>query len=138
MVMTTTLHTCELNQPHPVSNVNELLKELRERTGRDWQICGHPIFVGRKWVFGPYVYKTRYCLYLYVGGVLPWQQLTIYPDSPDSRDDGTAKIVGYMTGYLSGLRHGQDQRDATDAIMSAKLKDCPPPYTGRTNGKSFK
>jgi hypothetical protein len=75
MACTTFLHDSELNQPLPNAEVQEFLDLARQQTGEDWQVV--PItFSSRKWFKTQY--NTLYGVYVYVGGIGPWQQINFY------------------------------------------------------------
>lgn len=81
MVCTTFLSDSDLNKPLPDAEVQEFLDLARMQTGKNWQVV--PItFTSRKW------FKTRhftlYEVYVYVGGIGPWQQINFYREGSDS------------------------------------------------------
>lgn len=81
MTCTTFLHEGELNQPLPDQECQLILEEARKHSGKDWQVV--PIHVIRwKW-FRKHV-ETLYGVYVYVGGVGPWQQINFYREGTRS------------------------------------------------------
>jgi hypothetical protein len=75
MPCTTFLHEGELNQPLPDQESQLILEEARKCTGKDWQVVPLHV-VHRKW-FKKRT-ETLYGVYVYVGGVGPWQQINFY------------------------------------------------------------
>lgn len=106
MVCTTFLNECELDQVLPDPNVQKLLDEVRKLSGENWQIVPRVVHIN-KWFSNKY--KTYYGLYLYVGGMGPWQQINFY-SAPDEFslnlevDLGT--IANFLMGMCNGYRYG--------------------------------
>jgi hypothetical protein len=98
MVATTTLMDYERNKPTLDEDVDYVLAEARNLTGKDWQVC---VTTHRdKRLFSKdRVFKT-WELLVYVGGCLPWQSLMCAKD----RDT----VFAYLAGVVSGVR-GQKQ-----------------------------
>ena len=101
-MITTFLHDGELNQVLPDPNVQTLLDEVRKLTGEDWQIVKHVIEY-RKWFKTTYV--DSYGLYLYVGGMGPWQQINFY-SSPEEFSINTHVSLGTISNFLMGICNG--------------------------------
>jgi len=81
MTCTTFLHNGELNQPLPNTEVQEFLDIARAQTGKDWQVV--PITISsRKWF--KTTYSTLYGVYVYVGGMGPWQQINFFNEGSGS------------------------------------------------------
>lgn len=81
MTCTTFLHDGQLNQPLPDQECQLILEEARKRTGKDWQVV--PFYVTRRKWFKKQT-KTLYGVYVYVGGVGPWQQINFYRENARS------------------------------------------------------
>lgn len=113
MPMTTMLHQSEVNQVLSDRELSALLHEVRSRTGQDWQIVER-VHQRKRWLCKTETTRL-YDLYVYVGGVLPWQCIGLaHPDprSRRSRHFGTfysgfdAELVAaYLLGILSGMDH---------------------------------
>jgi hypothetical protein len=74
---TTFLHDGELNQKLPNAELQLALDYVREKSGENWQVV--PLRVARRrWLRKQT--ETFYGLYVYVGGVGPWQQINFYRD----------------------------------------------------------
>jgi hypothetical protein len=97
MPMTTFLHDAELNRPTGDADLDEYLAQARQKTGRDYQVVKHRA-VER---FGPLGLRSRIVertqLYLYVGGMGPWQVLQCAHDLPTIR----AFLLGLLNGTPS-------------------------------------
>ncbi len=77
MTCTTFLHDGELNQPLPDPECQHILECARKHTGKNWQVV--PLQVNyRKW-FKRHT-TTLYGVYVYVGGVGPWQQINFFKE----------------------------------------------------------
>lgn len=87
MTCTTFLHDSELNQPLPNTEVQEFLDLARAQTGKDWQVVPF-IFSSRKWFKTSYT--TLYGVYVYIGGIGPWQQINFL------NKDGESSITVYV------------------------------------------
>jgi hypothetical protein len=104
MTCTTFLYDCELNVPLPNAECQKILDEVRKKTGNDWQVVElstAPLtwidrLLGRE--------KTPlYGLYVYVGGMGPWQQINFFRiDSKTSINlyVPLELIVAYLIGKL--------------------------------------
>ena len=75
MTCATFLYDSELNQRLPDEECQAVLEEAREHTGKNWQVV--PVHVHRRRWFKRYT-ETLYGVYVYVGGVGPWQQINFY------------------------------------------------------------
>lgn len=110
MPIMTLLHDWEIDQDIDNPDLQELLNEVREFTGDNWQIVRRE--VDYKCWFRRYRYAA-YTLYKYVGGMLSWQMVNM-PDVPDNWHGSSAAMIEvYLLGYLSGLGHVK--QDAIDA-----------------------
>lgn len=111
-MITTFLHDGELNVPTSNSVINELLSEVRAKTGEDWQVIERTR--QQKYVFQPWKKPKNislYELYVYVGGVGPWQQINFYRDNSDSSiniTNGAELIIAFFYGILCGLNCGDN------------------------------
>ncbi|EDM46243.1 hypothetical protein MDG893_05054 [Marinobacter algicola DG893] len=94
MVMTTGLSDFEKDLPTGDREVDEVLAEAREVTGKDWQVTVTRNSEAR--LFRSPKITERWQLYVYVGGFLPWQVL------------GCASckrsVFAYLCGVVSGAR----------------------------------
>ena len=111
MSCTTFLHDCELNQPLPDAEVQAVLDEVRKLSGEDWQVVALP--PPRKRWFEKQR-PTMYGVYVYVGGIGPWQQINFW------REGSKWSINLYMpletvSAYLLGMLGGLHQRKAKEA-----------------------
>lgn len=100
MTCTTFLHDGELNQRLPDPELQSLLQEVRKATGRDWQVVSHT-FARRGWFKRP---VALYGLYIYVGGMGPWQQINFYRDGAETSINlyvPLELIAAYLYGVIS-------------------------------------
>lgn len=100
MPVTTFLHDSELNQPTTDAEINELLAEVRQTTGRNYQIVEH-CWVERYGLIG--LRKRPACrmgVYLEVGGYGPWQEM----QCTGNRDTVRAYLLGILGGYEGALQ----------------------------------
>jgi hypothetical protein len=101
MTCTTFLHDGELNQPLPDKECQLILDEARKNTGKGWQVV--PIYVtSRKW-FKKRT-ETLYGVYVYVGGVGPWQQINFYHAGSGSTINlyvPLSVVAAYLLGMLA-------------------------------------
>lgn len=104
MVMTTFLHDGELNQVLPDPNVQTLLDEVRKISGENWQIVAHPITVRTHFGFKTKTI-TLYGLYVYVGGMGPWQCINFY-SSPEEFSINTMVPLSTIANFLMGICDG--------------------------------
>lgn len=98
--MNTTTLSGEQNKSTGNDELDELLGEVRERSGVNWQIEVWNEIIGYKFAlfkFKP-IYRKQYFLYKEVGGVLPFQQVTIA--SGDIKN-----CMSFLCGYISGFDH---------------------------------
>lgn len=102
MTCTTFLHEGELNVPLPNAELQKLLEEVRERTGKDWQVVPIQAVKGR-WPVKKTI--TLYGVYVYVGGVGPWQQINFYREGSDSSIN-LYVTLDLVAAYLFGLHGG--------------------------------
>lgn len=104
MTCTTFLHDSELNRPLPDLEVQSILDEVRKLSGEDWQVV--PLPEQRAGLFR----KRRpavYGIYVYVGGMGPWQQINFWSERESSSINlyqPLEVVAAYFLGVLSGLR----------------------------------
>lgn len=103
MTCTTFLHSSELNRPLPDAEVQQILDEVRKLSGQDWQVV--PLPERRVGIFRRKT-ETYYGVYVYVGGMGPWQQINFW--NPDSRSSinlyvPLETVAAYLLGVLAGL-----------------------------------
>lgn len=94
MVMTTA-YCGELDAPTGDKELDSLLAEIRQRTGRSWQ-CEVRTMQPKELLWRTKKPTKIYSLLLYVGGVMPYQLIMC-----GSGDISTTKA--YLIGYLSGI-----------------------------------
>ncbi len=100
MPITTFLHDGELNQPSGDAEIDELLDEVKQNTGRNYQVVTHRA-VERIGLFGLRKREfTRMSVYLEVGGMGPWQWLSCTQDAATVR----AYLLGMLGGHDDALR----------------------------------
>lgn len=108
MPMTTFLHEAELNQPTGSAELDELLAEVKARTGSNYQVVTRRDLA----CFGMLGLRRRIVeskqLYVYVGGMGPWQVLQCAHDVPTIR----AFLLGLLNGtpsdadrFVPGVMH---------------------------------
>ena len=102
MTCTTFLHASELNQKLPDADLQKLLEEVRDLTGKDWQIVPNQAVTGR-WPFKKLT--TSYGVYVYVGGIGPWQQINFYTEHSGSSINLYVSL-DLVAAYLFGLHCG--------------------------------
>lgn len=92
MTATTILMDYELNVPTPDEDVNEVLREARELTGKDWQVVvrNHS---DKRLFSSPRLFQS-WQLCVYVGGCFPYQAIMCATE----RDT----IFAYLAGVVSG------------------------------------
>lgn len=108
-MMTTFLHDSEKNQKTNYPEVNKLLDEVRELTGADWQLV--PINITtKKWY--KTTHETFWGLYVYVGGVGPYQQINFFNAKSKSSinvyvpiENIADYLMGITAGYYSSKRN---------------------------------
>jgi hypothetical protein len=104
MTCTTFLHDGELNQPLPDAEVQHFLDAVRKLSGENWQVV--PLHLTRhRWLRKP-VTETLYGLYVYIGGVGPWQQINLYREGSASSINLYATldvVAAYLLGMYGGL-----------------------------------
>ena len=94
MVMTTA-YCGELDAPTGDKELDSLLAEIRQKTGRSWQ-CEVRTLQPKEILWRSKKPVKTYSLLLYVGGVMPYQLIMC-----GSGDISTTKA--YLIGYLSGM-----------------------------------
>jgi hypothetical protein len=87
MTCTTFLHDGELDQKLPDPEIQQIFDEAKKRTGKNWQVV--PLHVTRRKWFKTHA-ETLYGVYVYVGGIGPWQQINFY------RQDSKSSINLYV------------------------------------------
>lgn len=97
MPCTTILYDSQLNVPLQHKEIQELLDDVRQFTGKNWQVVPHTVTLG-KWPFDRK--ETWYGLYLHVGGICPWQQINFYRDGSD--DLNFTVPLELIAAYLMG------------------------------------
>ncbi len=100
MVATTSLFESEQNQPTGDVDLDELVAEVREKTGENWQVVKRLDYWRRKhWWSRKKKGFYRIDLYVEVGGLFPFQVLQCV------RNTGEAKA--YLYGVLTGMNTEQ-------------------------------
>jgi hypothetical protein len=105
MCITTFLHDGEQNQALKNKEMSELLAEVREVTGENWQVIERE-YITKFW-FKENIRTLSYELYVEVGEVGPFQQINFYRDEMSSSINirVTAElIIAYFYGMLSGIQ----------------------------------
>jgi hypothetical protein len=106
MVMTTFLNAHEIDQILPDPSIQTLLDEVRKLTGEDWQIVYHPMNVrGGLKTFFKLNTVDLYSLYVYVGGIGPYQCINFY-SSPEEFSINTLVGLDTISNYLMGIVTG--------------------------------
>ena len=100
-MITTSLHSGELNIPLRNKDLQALLDDVREVTKTDWQVTEKTHTV-KRWLRKP-VTMTNYSLYCPVKGCMPWQMVNMY-----KRDGGMSLLFPeeVLAAYLMGLLDG--------------------------------
>lgn len=94
MPITTFLHDGELNQPTGDAEIDELLAEVRQTSGRNYQVVTRRA-IERSGLLGLRKREhVRMSVYLEVPGVGPWQWLSCTTDA--------ATVRAYLLGMLGG------------------------------------
>lgn len=98
MVATTYLHESELNVPTGDPELDPLLQEVRDLSGRDYQAVRGPSAI-------PLLFRrtrpAKFALYVFVDGLLPWQQIS----SVTCKQTLEAYLMGVLNGYSHALRN---------------------------------
>ena len=102
MTCTTFLHDSELNVPLPDQRVQEILDEVRELSGQDLQVVPLPRPPARLFRPAP---PQLYGVYVYVGGIGPWQQLNFW-GPPGESSICLYQTMEVVAAFLMGLRAG--------------------------------
>ena len=108
MTCTTFLHEGELNQPLPDAEVQQILDEVRKLSGEDWQVVPLPprstgLFRRKQ--------PTYYGVYVYVGGMGPWQQINFWGavgTSSINLYQPLEVVAAYLLGLYGGLTSKKD------------------------------
>ena len=103
MTCTTFLNDNELNQPLPDAEIQLILDEIRKLSGENWQIV--PLLIRNPRLFQRKK-PTLYGVYVYVGGMGPWQQINFW--SADVKwsinlYQPLEVVAAYLLGMLGGL-----------------------------------
>ena len=115
MTCTTFLYDCELNQRLPDPEAQQVVEEARKRTGKNWQVV--PLQVNRRKWFKTTT-ETLYGVYVYVGGVGPWQQINFYREGTRSSINlyvPLEVVAAYFLGMLAVPKesaHGIKEKNA--------------------------
>jgi hypothetical protein len=113
MVCTTFLHDGELNVPTSNKELNSILKEIRNKSGEDWQVVER-VYNVRKHLWSMGTRKT-YELYKYVGGCGPWQQINFYREDEATSinlSNSATTVIAFLYGMLAGLHCKEMKNDA--------------------------
>ena len=102
MSITTFLSENELNIPLKQKAVQEILDEVRETTGEDWQVVPIQTVTGHLWWRKA---TTDYGLYVFVGGCGPWQQIN-FPKSGSESSINPYVSIDFVATYLLGILAG--------------------------------
>ena len=110
MVCTTFLHDSELNVRTSNDEINTMLAEVREATGKDWQVVERTHTASKGFLFWKKKFTYRsYELYVYVGGMGPWQVINFYRDAPVGQfksinfSNSAELVVAFFYGIMSGV-----------------------------------
>ena len=107
MACTTFLHDGELNQKLPDPEVQYIFEEAKKHSGKDWQVV--PLHVHRRKWFKKQT-ETYYGVYVYVGGIGPWQQINFYRE--DSRSSLNLYVpLEVVAAYFLGMLAMKKQTD---------------------------
>ena len=109
MCITTSLYDSEQNQVIKNKEIAELLAEVREKTGENWQVIEREYVSRPRW-FKEIVRTFRYELYVEVGGCMPFQMINFYRDKMTSSINTRTNaelIIAYFYGMLSGLQFNE-------------------------------
>ena len=122
MTCTTFLHDGELNQRLPDAEVQAILDEVRKLSGEDWQVV--PLPPRRAGLFRK-LQPTYYGVYVYVGGMGPWQQINFWAPPQHGRwsinlYQPLDVVAAYLLGMLGGLHKAQ--RLAAKTIPSQEVE----------------
>jgi len=110
-MMTTTLSDCELNIPLENSQLQQLLEEVREKSGRNWQVTKRSFF--RRRVFRKPIESTFYSVYLEVGGCMPYQLLNFYKgEGRYGTFISESELACYLMGMVDGLDSAQKAKES--------------------------
>lgn len=107
MTCTTFLHDGELNQPLPDAEVQAILDEVRKLSGENWQVV--PLPPRRAGLFRK-LQPTQYGVYVYVGGIGPWQQINFWGANTSwsiNLYQPLEVVAAYLLGMLGGLHNAQ-------------------------------
>lgn len=110
MTCTTFLHDGELNQPVPQPEIQILIDTVRKVTGQNWQVV--PLPARRVGLFRRQA-QTLYGVYVYVGGIGPWQQINFYREGSKSSINLYVPLE-VVAAYFYGLWNGAAQAKESD------------------------
>ena len=82
MTCTTFLHNWELDQPLPDPELQSIFDEAKKRTGKNWQVVKLEQWQQPSWWRKKP--ETLYGVYVYVGGMGPWQQINFFKEGSRS------------------------------------------------------
>lgn len=106
MTCTTFLSSWELNRPSSNGVINTLLAEVRQKTGKDWQVTEREAKVARPWWrrFGKVKTVKLFTLYRGIGGV-EYQIVNFYRnhDWSINHENDAELVVSYLHGILTGI-----------------------------------
>jgi len=111
MCITTCLYDSEQNQVLKNKEISELLDEIREVTGENWQVIERE-YITKFW-FKENIKTISYELYVEVGGCLSFQMINFYRDEMSSSINPrvTAElIIAYFYGMLSVLNNVKEKK----------------------------
>ena len=116
MTCTTFLHESELNQRLPDQEAQYILEEARKHSEKDWQVVPFPV-TRRKW------FRKRteilYGVYVYVGGMGPWQQINFYQEGVRSSINLYVPLE-VVAAYLLGMLAVPKQTKTSGSPMPTK------------------
>lgn len=112
-MITTFLHDGELNVPTSNSTLNEVLAQVREADpSANWQVIERVTEKRcRRGLWFEMKQRRSYELYIYVGGMGPWQLINFYQENSGSSinvGNSADLVVAFLLGILAGLHRGDD------------------------------
>lgn len=119
--MTCSTYLGENDHLTPTSDdeLNQLLAEVRSKTGRDWRLNEH-ITERRRWCRKPIEIK-RYTLYLHIAGP-EFQIMNFYrPNNSDQwcSSINTTNSAGFVAAYFYGILGAAPEEDAVKRMREA-------------------
>ncbi len=103
-MMTTCLSDSEQNRPLKNKVISEVLQQVRELTGENWQVVENE-FTSKR-LFRKPVTSFSYELYVEVGGCMPFMCINFYRSDSESSinpRNNADLVVAYLYGMLGGL-----------------------------------